>query len=230
VVNLCGQGVAWLATATKPTAAAGIICSGTFAAGGTERFESGAGAFCLSDITKTDAGSRLDSYYSGGVTGSRSMRVNATTAGQAIAIGPKTATTAYVQFYIKVNSFSSGAGDLEKIFGACNSDGFAVTGNFIEVRRNGDSTISLRLNGVEIAPISLSTWYRVTVLSRELGQGDSTATVYAIGGSSQGTTTQASADRPQTHWAIGSVDSGATIDVQFDNFSISTTDYPAADE
>lgn len=207
-----------------------IVCSGAILSGGTERFESGAGAFCTTGWTETDSASKLDTYN--GVqflTGTKSMRVDLDDASQSVIYANPADDAVSLRFYLRVtNSAALGAGNTVTLLQFDNEATFAgepIVG--LDLRVNGDLTTSLRIKNLAASvtygpSLSMNTWYRIEVDAAR--NATSTLRVFSIGGTQFGTdATITAGDAAFTYLAFGKVaGSSASASMWFDNITIST--------
>ena len=205
----------------RNVASAGIVCSGAILSDGTERFESGTGAFCLTGWTETDTVGALDSFNSVKfVTGTKSMRVDLTNAANSFIYANPADDAFSVRFYLHVTNWVNGmgAGAVVDIFQTDNETSFAGSPSIgVNLRRSGTPAcaIQLRTGATDTAGPNLTenTWYRVEVTCNR--NATSTMRVYSIGGAQLGTdVTATGADAAGTYFCFGkeSADTGsATI-------------------
>lgn len=177
---------------SQNAASAGLVCSGSILSDGTERFESGTGAFCLTGWTETDTASKLDSYNGVQfVTGTHSMRVDLDNAANALIYANPADDDFSVRFYLRTTNFVSaiGAGNTVEIFRIDSETSFGgVPFLGVDLRVAGGPVMTIRLlnavTDVTGPTLSENTWYRVEVdCSRN---ATSTLRVYSIGGSQVG--------------------------------------------
>lgn len=191
-------------------ATAGVTCSGSVAAGDTERFESGTGAFCLTGWTETDSASKLDSFNDVHfVTGTRSMRVDLDNAANAL-IHANTADDDFsVRFYLRATNVMSaiGAGNTVEIFRTDSESSFAGAPFIgLDLRVAGGPALTIRIRSattdVTGPTLSENTWYRIELDA--VRNATSTLRVYAIGGSQVGSdATVTATDAAFTYMMLG---------------------------
>ena len=178
---------------TNSLSSPALVCSGAILSGDTERFESGAGAFCLTGWTETDSASKLDSYSSVQfVTGTRSMRVDLDNAANAFIYANPADDDFSVRFYLRTTNFVAaiGAGNTVELFRIDSETSFAgVPFVGLDLRVTGAPSLTIRIRNTTTdttgPTLSENTWYRIELdCSRN---ATSTLRVFDIGGAQVGT-------------------------------------------
>lgn len=213
-------------TIRTATSAAGPACSGTWTSGDTERFESGAGAFCTSGWTETDAGGVLSTYDTAQyVTGTHCL--SATRSGSESNNSIRVDNTdddASVRFYFRFSdAFASDSTTLNIAQVGASTSSATSTSCYLRLGRwSGNMRLDAVGTSASSGPtLSADTWYRIEwYLNRNAG---GTLKVYAIGGAQVGSTCNfTSNDQAQRYWMFGHLDSNmgtATYDIFYDNIT-----------
>lgn len=191
--------------------AGGVACSGAFASGATERFESGAGAFCTTGWTETDVDGDINTFATDQfVTGTHAYKFSYTSDHVSVIqnqVGTEAAFT--MRFYVRWSGVDDSVGGETMNILTFDDGNNPASGNNLEIyfRRNA-SSVGMRIGSTAGPDLTENTWYRIEL--DMVTSGTCSMRTFSIGGAEVGTAVTATSGGACYHVFAGTDTAAST--------------------